>query len=465
MSGAFLIRNALVEGRICDVRIESGTIAEIGEDLRASGPTLDARRGELLPGLIDHHIHLLATAARANSLQVDESTDFVAALRERDRSLPAGEHLRVVGYHESFFGALTATRLDELVPQRPARVQYRTGSLWVLNTQALNLVLEDERPPDCVERNAAGKFTGRIWRGDDWLRSRLRTAPPSLAPLGQLLAKRGITHLTDASASTQGDTVTLFEAAMNNGDLPQHLMLMSAHPLRRAAGARWHMGPVKILLDDHALPPLEDVTATISAARKQQRRVAIHCVTAAELALALAAFSDAGSFAGDRIEHGSIVTPEAITEIRRLGLCVVTQPGFIAERGDTYLKDVEPRDLPHLYRCASLIAAGIPTGGSTDAPYTGPDPWAAIAAAISRKTKSGAVIGADERLSPHRALEMFLGDFASPGGPPRRVVLGAPADLMLLRDRLEAVAADDFAEPVAATWIGGQCVHGEQNLG
>ena len=453
MSANLLIRNAWLEGRICDVRIESGIITETGSGLRGAAPMLDAKSGELIAGLIDHHIHLFATAAQANSLVLRDGVNFAAALHARDHTLAPGQHLRVTGYHDSFFGSLDAARLDALVPERPVRVQYRTGSLWVLNSSALHLAMKNETPPDCVERGATGKPTGRIWRGDDWLRTRLAAPPPSLAPLGEIFARQGVTHLTDASAGTQDDTAALFTAAVARKDLPQHLMLMSAHPLHRPSQARWKLGSVKILLDDHALPTVEHVTEIIASARAQQRSVAVHCVTAGELALTLAAFDAAGTLPGDRIEHGGIITQDAIAELKRLNLTVVTQPGFIAERGDTYLAEVEPYDHANLYRCASLITAGIKVAGSTDAPYTQPDVWAAIAAATKRATKSGAVIGSAERLSPRDALALFQGSFEDPGGPVRRVAVGEPANLALLRDSYERIEADDFAEPVTATII------------
>ncbi len=51
---------------------------------------------------------------------------------------------------------------------------------------------------------------------------------------------------------------------------------------------------------------------------------------------------------------------------------MVTQPGFIAVRGDDYYRDVDPDDLAHLYPFASLVAAGIRVHASSDAPF---GPW------------------------------------------------------------------------------------------
>ena len=84
---------------------------------------------------------------------------------------------------------------------------------------------------------------------------------------------------------------------------------------------------------------------------------------------------------GDRIEHASVTPPEVIAVMAHLSLTVVTQPAFVAARGDVYLRDVDPADRPDLYRCASLLEAGVAVGGSTDAPFGPDDPWLAMRAA------------------------------------------------------------------------------------
>jgi hypothetical protein len=77
-------------------------------------------------------------------------------------------------------------------------------------------------------------------------------------------------------------------------------------------------------------------------------------------------------------------------------------------------------------------------------------------AASERRTRSGRPIGLAERVAPDRALELYLGDRGAPGGPARRVELGAAADLCLLRAPLAEVLAEPGAEQVAATVIAGE---------
>ena len=111
--------------------------------------------------------------------------------------------------------------------------------------------------------------------------------------------------------------------------------------------------------------------------------------------------------AGDRLEHASVMPPAIAEWIARLGITVVTQPNFIRERGDSYLREVDTSDQPWLYRCRGAIDAGIALGGGTDAPYGDPDPWLAMQAAVTRRTLDGARVGVNECVTPERALELF----------------------------------------------------------
>ncbi len=455
-----ILRNVEVAGRPgLDVRLQDGRVAEIGEHLAARDESLDGQGGALIPGLIDHHIHLLATAAQAQSLRLEGVRDvagFAQALGEALAARPAGAWLRATGYHERMAGELDRDLLDRLAPAHPVRVQHQTGSLWVLNSLAMAALGE---LPDEAERDATGRPTGRIWRGDAWLRSRLQASAPELAPLGRRLAALGVTGLTDASATTEAGAAEILARAHRAGDLPQRLTLMSAGRLAAPEDGAFQVGPVKVLLDDARLPDLDAFAGIILGARPQGRAVAVHCVTAGELALTLAAFQIAGAQPGDRIEHGGVIPRDAIPTLAALGLTVVTQSAFVFERGDRYLAEVEPAEQGDLYRCASLLAAGVPVAGSSDAPYASPDPWAGMAAAIRRRTRAGAPIGQDERIAPAAALALYLGAPTAPGGRPRRVEVGVAADLCLLGAPLAQALAEPSAGHVRATLIGGELAY------
>lgn len=462
MTGELLIRNVAVgrqQGQ--DVLIRGGRIEAIAPRLRRGDADLDGEGGTLLPGLIDHHIHLLGLAARLDSVVLDDAyspEEIARRINDACAARPPGSWVRATGYHERSAGPLDAAALDALAPRHRLRLQHQSGVLWMLNTPALSAVLGTDNPPPCVELRPDGRASGRVWRGDAWLGARIGRSPPPLGPVGAMLSAFGITGVTDAGAGNDASSLALVARAAASDALPQRVVMMSAGALAPPPDGAVAIGPVKLLLDEATLPEFDDVIARIEAARHWRRSVAVHCVTAAELAFTLAAFAAAGARPGDRIEHGGVIPPEAIAQIAELGLTVVTQPALPHERGDRYLRDAEPEDCASLWRCASLLRAGVPVAGSSDAPYASPDPWAAIRAAAERRTSAGQPIAPAEQISTARALDLYLGSFARPGGPGRRIAVGAAADLCLLDRPLAAMLAAPDAAAIAATIVAGRIV-------
>ncbi len=459
-----LIRGAELEGgRLADLRIQNGHVVAIGQLTSAAGEaSIEACGGLLLPGLHDHHIHVAALAAAAASVQcgpphVASLEALTAAMTEALRISGTG-WLRGIGYHESVAGMLDAGMLDAIAADRPIRVQHRGGRMWFLNTMALDLLLAGRAAPPELER-IDGRFTGRLFEADAWLKTALAGRPPSFGAIGTMLARRGVTGLTEISPANDAVIAGHFAAEHANGNLPQRVTLAGRSALSwddMADGIT--LGPVKLHLHEAALPAFDDILQSIRGAHDQNRAVAVHCVTEVELVFTLAAIDEAGAMRGDRIEHASIAPDSAVEEIARLGLAVVSQPHFIAERGDAYRHSVAANDQPLLYRLRAFLDADVTLAGGSDAPFGGADPWTSMAAAVSRRTRSGAMIGAAEALTPEQALDLYL---AAPEDlrRRRRVEIGAPADLCLL-DRGWARARDDLAlVGVCASWTDGRLVH------
>ncbi|UCE86186.1 MAG: amidohydrolase family protein [Deltaproteobacteria bacterium] len=460
-----LIRRAEIDGAApLDVRVRDRAIAEIGSGLASppGEPVLDAAGGALIPGLHDHHIHLFALAATGASVrcgppQVRDADALAQALAGAPEH---GGWIRGVGYHESVAGDLDRARLDRLVPDRPLRIQHRSGALWVVNSIAAErLGLDRGADERGIERDADGRATGRLYRLDAWLRERVgEIQPPSLARASRRLAACGVTGLTDATPENSDTELRAFLRASDRGELLQRLVVMGA-PGLAAPPHRWiRRGPVKVRLDERDLPRFDALRQRIEDAHREGRAVAVHCVTRAELVLATAAFAEAGALRGDRIEHAAVAPPDAVEIVAGLPLTVVTQPGFVRERGDAYLTDVEPRDRPWLYRCRGWLRASVPLGGSTDAPFGDADPWRAIRAAVDRRTENGAALGADETLTPERALALFTSPPEAPGGPPRAIAVGAAADLCVLDRPWSKARAELSSACVAATVRGGALI-------
>jgi predicted amidohydrolase YtcJ len=444
------IAGAEIDGRApLDVRVNGGRIVEIAPRLEGAPdePVLDARGGALLPGLHDHHLHLFALAAAEYSVRcgppdVHTRDELELALR----AAPEPE-LRGVGYHESVAGELDRAALDRLVADRPVRIQHRSGALWMLNTLALR------------ELGLPETGNGRLFGSDRALRERRPASRfPSLRSVGQRLARMGVTGVTDATVSNGEPELGALVRALETGELCQRLVLMGSPELPAPAHPRAVRAAVKLVLRDSALPEFDALVARVGGAHSAGRAVAVHCVTRAELVLAVEAIAAAGARAGDRIEHASIAPPDTARRMAELGVTVVTQPGFLFERGDSYATDVDAADRPWLYRGRGLIEAGVPLGAGSDAPFGEPDPWRAMRSAVERRTRAGLCLGPDETLTPERALALFTSRAEAPGGAPRRLQPGAPADLCLLDRPWQSARTTLSAEHVRATLCDGELV-------
>ncbi len=403
-----------------------------------------------MAGLHDHHIHLLATAARLHSVDLSgmiNAGEIAAALQSKAVTLAPGDWLRAVGYDERVAGLPGRKILDQWVADRPLRLQDRTGALWVLNSAGLAQI--GGAPwPSSVEVDGTGQPTGRIWRGDDWLRSRIGNAPPSLGGLSRQLARWGVTSVTDAGAHNGPAEAAILGKAVRDGELYQRLTMMGREDL--PAAPDYKVGAVKLLFDERALPEIETIAARILAARGLGRPVAAHCVTEGELVTYLAALDLAGGAqAGDRIEHGSMIPESLIADLANAHLIVVTNPGFIEARGDRYLAEIDQQDMLNFQRLGSLSSAGVRIFASSDAPYGPTNPWVVIRCALRRMTLSGAFIGKREAVSAQAALALYSGE--------NRVCIGANADCCLVDSGwAEHIMQTDEPNPVHLTLIGGR---------
>jgi predicted amidohydrolase YtcJ len=464
MADLVVTRADLGGGRVVDIRVSGGRIEAVGPAVQVTvaDRVLDAAGGAVIPGLHDHHVHLLATAAARQSVELGPATlsgrgQLAAALREADGRLPAGAWLRGVGYHDTGPGPIDRWVLDEFVGHRPVKIQHRSGHRWTLNSAALAAVvpLAPEHPG--IERDPSGTPTGHLFDMDRVIERAGGREPPCLGALSERAARLGVTGFTDATPAQDGDALAALGEARAAGALVQRTTVMTGPGGDGGCPDGLILGPVKLMLADTELPGLEDLAASVAAAHHAGRPVAVHCVTRTQLVLTLAALESAGPFNGDRIEHGALVPAELVAALRRLGVTVVTNPGFVFDRADDYLAEVDRREHGDLYRCGSLVAAGVAVAAGTDSPFGPDDPWVVIRAAVDRRSRTGVLLGPEERLEPRRALSLLLGPGSAPGSP-RRVALGEPADLCVLSTPLEEALAELDADNVAATVVAGEVV-------
>ncbi|KUH66374.1 amidohydrolase [Mycolicibacterium novocastrense] len=426
-------RATLLDGTAVDIRV--------AEHITAVEPTLTPLHGEpvydaagrtVIPGLHDHHVHLRSAAAALRSVRVGPAevrnrAQLARALANADPG-PDG-WVRAVGYHEAVAGHLDRTVLDEVAPALPVRVQHRSGVLWTLNSAGLAHVGLAEHPD------------GRLLSADTSWSDALQRNETGLGEVSERLSGLGVTGVTDATPDLEIDDMVRLLDTHRRGELRQRVLVLA---------------PGKRILHDTDLD-LDGLTSWIAGRHDEGAPVAVHCVTAAQLIVTLAALQASGTHPGDRIEHASVVPDDGIASLAASGVTVVTQPNFVVERGDQYLDDVPAGQHHELWRVASLLRAGVPVALSTDMPFGEGDPWATMRAAVRRVTGSGAVLGADERITAPEALSMFFGAGDDPVRR-RTVAPGEPGDLVVLEPSPGDVFGTLASDMVAATVIAGEVV-------
>ena len=259
-----LIKNADLDGVTADVLVDD-QVQQIG-GARPAAATIDARGCAVIPGLHDHHIHLYAAAAARSSIDCAGFGSInPKALSAALHAVPGPGWVRGVNYHESIAGDLDAVALDRLCASRPVRLQHSSGKLWILNTaalQALDLASVWNQPG--LERDGQSKPTGRLWRMDAWLHTRLPSAAPAnLSSLSKQMASFGITSVTDASYTNDRQRLTDYGRARQRRELLQHVQVMGDLSLPA--------GQLKILLDEDDLLPFSDLVDRIKQAHDLNR--------------------------------------------------------------------------------------------------------------------------------------------------------------------------------------------------
>jgi predicted amidohydrolase YtcJ len=463
--------------RAAAVAVRDGRVLAIGSraDVRhAAGPSarrIDCGGATVLPGLVDPHLHLMALAARQAHLDcgrcgsVDE---LLAAVRQRAGVTARGAWVRGEGLDEAVLGRLpSAAELDAVSPHAPVRLRHRSRHASVLSGRGLALL----GPSPGVERRD-GQATGLVY-GEE------RTVGRAVGPLAAAvvagglvsaaaeLTTLGLTAVADATPRSWSALAALREA-VDSGRVPLRVFAMrpaGGPPWRRAT--RLRPGPVKLMVEEGPgglRPPPAGLARRIALAATSGA-VAVHCLGAATLVAALDAFAALPRRrrprARHRLEHVAECPPPLVRRIAALGLTVVTNPAFVHARGDVYRRETHPEAWGWLYRARSLAAAGVPLAAGSDAPIGPASPWIGLAAARSRRTAGGALLGGRERLDAAAALALVTRGAADALGAPElgRLRRGGPADLVVVEpDPLRAPPDEVATARVRLTMIGGEVV-------
>lgn len=465
--------------------LATGSDGEIRRLATLDTTVLDCGGRRVIPGIVDAHCHVLATAA--TGLRVDcrpTTTPGVDAIIDvlRRAAATSDSWIRGQGYDDSPVGLgrhLTRYDLDRVSTTQPVRVDHRSGHACALNTCALETLGIDCRTPDpsggVIERDTDGEPTGLLLEMSDWLGDRIAGSEATAAEemrgavrgFGNRMLEYGVTAVTDAGPSNGLSRWRDFEALTSDGTLPLRLTMMVGFDRleeMRAAGLKYGaasddgrqaVGHAKIILTastGELQPDPERLADMVEHAHELGFPVAIHAVERDAVVASALAIGDAMTLAGadgirllDRIEHCAECPPDVLELVAQSGAMAVPNPGFLHYDGERYLSTVASDLLPYLYPVGALVEKGIPTALGSDAPVIEPNPWASIAAAVSRRSANGVDLGGVGVGSVQEALALHSGA--------RRIVPGMPADLAVVDPDPFAVSAGDLPTLRAAATI------------
>ena len=465
----------LAEGRIAD-------IAPAGA-VRPRGEVLDADGAWLLPGLWDHHVHVLqwALVAQREPLGGAESAAHAARIMAGAAIQPDGRRIGT-GFRDALWpDAPTLELLDAATGDTPAYlINADVHSVW-MNTAALRR--EGHRPDDVgiLREGPAFEISRRLNDVDPAIGDAL------VARMAKDAAVRGVVGLVDLDmAWNEGAWARRLDAGFDTlrvefGIYPEFLPRAVAEGLRTGEIARGaasdlvRVGALKVITDgslgtrtaacSHAYPgdphnhgvlavSPEELVELMNAATGAGIACAIHAIGDVANSHALDAFALTG--ATGTIEHAQLVAHADVPRFARLGVGASVQPEHAVDDRD--LTDSIWADQTALaYPLRALADSGANLLFGSDAPVSPLDPWAAMAAAVFR-TRDGR-----PAWRPEQGVDAATAVAASTHGgsaAPALIEPGALGDLVLCgSDPLVSSESDLRRMPVAATLLAGRLTH------
>lgn len=470
----------------------------------------------VIPGLIDSHLHLMGLGFSSLTLDLSQTNSLAEAQQLIADYAAANPDRRWIigrGWNQERWGLgrfPSAAELDAVVADRPVWLERVDGHAGWANSAALAAAgvtattkspaggrierKPGSREPSGVLVDAAVPLVEKVVPA-------LRPADRdlALAKAQEMLLAMGVTAVAD-----MGTTIEDWQAFRRAGDrgwLRLRIMAYAAGPEAMTLiggpgptewlyGDRLRLNGVKIYLDgalgsrgawlkqDYADDPGNrglplmggtQLRNVMSRAALDGFQVAVHAIGDAANAEVLAAIDElAGTYTGDRrwrIEHAQIVSPGDIAAFGRHGTIASMQP--VHQTSDRLMAEarLDPQRLDGAYAWNSIAAAGGRLAFGSDAPVESADPFAGLAAAITRTGPDGQPFGGwlpHERVTREQALAAFTVGGAWAGFADGRfgsLAVGERADFVVVdRDPMLASPEELRATRVLQTWIGGERV-------
>jgi predicted amidohydrolase YtcJ len=468
-----------------DVFVEDGRIADIAPAgiLRPRGEVLDADGRWLIPGLWDHHVHVVQWALVAQRQTLGHAESAAHAARIMSGAAVDAEGRRVgTGFRDALWpDEPRLDVLDAVTGDVPTYlINADVHSVW-LNTAALRREGHEPDGVGILREAPAFEISRRLNDVDPGVADAL------VATMARDAASRGVVGLVDLDMAWNEST---WERRLGAGfdtlrvefgiypDLLARAIaegLRSGDPVRGASSDLVRVGSLKVITDgslgtrtaacSHAYPgdphnhgvlavAPEVLLELMTAATGAGLSCAIHAIGDIANSHALHAFALTGAVG--TIEHAQLVAHADIPRFARLGVGASVQPEHaIDDRDMTDSIWAGQTALPYPLRALADSGANLLFG--SDAPVSPLDPWAAIASAVHRTRDGREAWHPEQGVSPATALAA-----STHGGSaaPDVIEPGARADLALCeRDPVTASESQLRAMAVDATLVAGRLTH------
>lgn len=478
----------LEEPRYAQALVErGGRIAYVGdreEAERLAGPgarRVDLEGRALLPAFLDPHSHLLACAYARLQVPLGECAGWgeIADRLSRhvqERGVQPGEWVKGTGYDQNALAEGAAPDrfcLDRACPNNPVVIQHASGHAGVFNTLALERL--GALNGDCgLERDGQGELTGRgeetpfldllgripmdgledvlrAFQGaqEEYASHGIATAQegllqPVMAPVYQEILRRGLLYL-DVNAYVppadydrlRGQFVQGVSASSGRFQVAGMKIFLDGSP---QGGTAWVREPYAGGGCGTSTMTDGQVLSAFRQALDRDAQLLAHCNgdRAAEQYLTLLA--QAEREAGKKLcrpvmIHAQLLGLDQLERVKALGVIPSFFVAHVYHWGEIHVKNFGLDRAGRISPAGSALVWGIPFTFHQDSPVIPPDMLETIWCACVRKTKTGRVLGAEERIPVEAALRAVTQTAALQYGLERELGTlrpGKRADFVLL---------------------------------
>ncbi|MFN8592523.1 MAG: amidohydrolase [Thermomicrobiales bacterium] len=505
-------------GVIGDRIVAAGNHRLVADALPRGYRTLDLGGRCALPGFNEAHNHMISYGLTLDQIDagypaVSSIADIVSAVRARAASTPPGRWIVGRGYDDNKLQERrhpTRQDLDRGTTAHPVLIVNGSGHLAAVNSLALQLAGITRDTDDPVGghfvRDEHGEATGVL---HETAQEAIRVLIPEPTVEDRIAALRrtndayvraGITSSQDASSDSPDD-IRAYQRAVKRGDLKLRTSMMIRENLLPRlidlgiepgfGDHRLRVGPIKLFIDGSLIgrtagvmqpfldDPREDNLGLMMMPKEQFEdyvmqahtagyQIAVHAIGDRGIDWVLDAYEKALTAMPrrdhrHRIEHCGICRPDILDRIQRLGVVPVSQPVFILEYGDGFIRHLGLWRVQLTYPFRSFLDRGIPLVFSSDCPVSDFRPLKSIQAAVTERTGSGQSYALEEAVTVEEALTMYTvaGAYATFEEDVKgQIKPGMVADFTILERDPRTVDPMSLMDlKVDATVIGGETVY------